>query len=51
MYAIFGGAPDSLRLLFESGADPDIKSDTGYTAWMYAALSPLRNLYLELWGK
>ena len=51
MYAVFGNAPDALSLLFEKGADPGAESGIGTTAWYYAANSPLRPLYLKLWGK
>lgn len=30
MYAVLGEAPDTMRLLFEAGADPQKKTDSGY---------------------
>ena len=51
MYAVFGEAPDTLRLLFEQGADPTRETKAGNVAWFYAALNPLRPLYLELWER
>lgn len=48
MWAVLGGAPDTMELLFERGADPKKKSDCGLFPWWYAALSPLRAQFLEL---
>lgn len=51
MYAVLGEAPDTLRLLFEAGADPQKETESGEYPWFYAALNPLRQRFLELWGK
>lgn len=34
---VFGGQNETLRLLLESGADPDVRQDAGFTALMGAA--------------
>ncbi len=51
MYAVLGQAPATMTLLFEAGADPQKETGSGKTPWFYAALNPLRQRYLELWGK
>jgi len=48
MWAVLGGAPDTLELLFERGADPKKESDGGMFPWWYAAQSPLRAHFLKL---
>ena len=50
MYAVLGEAPDTMTLLFEAGADPLKKTNAGKFPWLYAALNPLRNRFLELSG-
>ncbi len=51
MYAVLGEAPDTMALLFEAGADPREQTESGVHPWLYAALSPLRQRFLESWGK
>ena len=51
MYAVLGEAPDTMTLLFNAGADPEKETDSGDFPWLYAALNPLRQRFLELWGK
>lgn len=51
MYAVLGEAPDTMTLLFEAGADPEKQTNSGYFPWFYAAVNPLRQRFLELWGK
>lgn len=51
MYSVLGEAPDTMTLLFSKGADPLIKSKSGTYPWLYAALNPLRERFLALWGK
>jgi len=50
-YALYGKAPDTLRLLFTRGADPEKDPESALTVWTYASSSPLRALYLELNNK
>jgi len=40
MYAVLYGDPDSVRLLLERGADPNLRNDGGATALMYAVDDP-----------
>jgi ankyrin repeat protein len=40
MYAVLYGDPDSVRLLLERGADPNLRNDGKATALMYAADDP-----------
>lgn len=51
MYAVLGEAPDTMTLLFEAGADPEKQTHSGNYPWFYAAVNPLRQSFLELWGK
>jgi hypothetical protein len=51
MYAVLGEAPDTMTLLFEAGADPQKTTDSGTFPWLYAAVNPLRQRFLKLWGK
>lgn len=49
-YALFGNAPDTLRLLFGYGADPAKDPQSSLAVWNFASSSRLRALYLELTG-
>jgi len=51
MYAVLGEASDTMTLLFEAGADPEKETHAGKFPWLYAAINPLRQRFLKLWGK
>ncbi|WP_319562092.1 hypothetical protein [Marispirochaeta sp.] len=51
MYAIFGGAPDTMTLLSQRRADPEQETNCGKFPWLYASQSPLRQRFLRLWGR
>jgi ankyrin repeat protein len=48
MYAIFGEAPAAMELLLKSGARSDAETLSGWTAWMFASETDLRDGYLRL---
>ncbi len=51
MYSIFGVAPGAMEFLLKKGADAKKASASGWTAWMFASGTDLREGYLELTGK